>query len=225
MKTNDTTQPAVKMADPASPKGITQKEQNVLDVSVIQNRIMKSGAYEVLFGFWIILATLGMFGVVNHIAFLSTSLRYLHWIVIFTYLLSYYYQYYSLRKGFPDVKKKTIEYSLNTSLFYIAILPWLICIAMVLIQLDKLDFVIPRYIGLVISMMLATGFFSGVFLVWFSRYTIWRILVWAVLTFAVLVLLGFEIINLSNFYLFYLPLGTIILLAGLIVILRRKASV
>ena len=225
MKKNDTSQPEVNKADSSTREGLSNNEQSALDASLIENRVMKDGTWELLLGFWIILATITMYSAVNHLSYEATLRTSFDFIVLFTYFFPYYIQKRNLRKEFPNVEKKTIINTLDAAPLVYAVVPWFLSLVMVYLQLDKLSIVLPQPVVYIVSMLLVTGLFSGILFNWYHRVRTLRTLIWALLTLAIVVLLGFDVINLSNFYMFYMPLGIVIFLTGLFTKIGKKASV
>lgn len=222
MEKSRSTQPVENNGDLVSTSRISNIEQETLNNARISARDINNGSREVFVGFFIVLATAAMCGAVYRIPYLLIIRQSFSWIILIPFIIVHQMQRRQFRKEFPELSKQTVINGLDHAPLIFVIIPCLLSIMLIYFQLDKLGIVIPPATEKIVVMMIASGFFSGIGWFFFATYKNWRWLIWGTLSLVMVLLLGFDVVNLNNFPLFFLPMGVIILFTGLFVNLTQS---
>jgi len=190
-----------------------------LEEANLDRLIFRNGWGEMVSGFFIILATLGMCGIVYNIPYLKWIRGSFYWICMAIYLVGILLARRSLKRKHPEISTRKIgQYSDSKAapaLFLV--LPLILTIGLAAFQLGEWGIAIPSALVKILVMLFCFGLFSGFSLMIYSKEKLWRWLVWGFLALAIMGMMGFSVITLSNFALFTLPFGLLMFLSGVVV--------
>jgi len=146
------------------------------------------------------------------------------WLMLLIYFLLLAYNRKLICKKCPEARSIDVKRGVESSPFLVTIAPFFLTGVMIWWRMTESGIQIPASLYKIMAMMFAFGCASAITLYVYtlSKYVSW--LIWGLITLAYLILYSFELINISNYFFFTLPLGIVILLSGVVANLRFVRS-
>jgi|GEM_PF-6115003 len=179
----------------------------------------RNGFIELLLGIGIIFCTLSL----CYKALGNPRLGFIFnnfWLLFLIYFLILAYNRKLICKKCPEARSIDVKRGIEASPFLVTIAPFFLTAVLIGWRMKESGIQIPASLYKIMAMMFAFGCASAItlYVYMLSRYLSW--LIWGLITLAYLILYSFELINISNYYFFTLPLGIVILISGVVANLR-----
>jgi len=192
----------------------------------LDRMIFRNGFGELVSGFFIMLATLGMCGIVYNVPYLQWIRGSFYWMFFAVYMIGLLLAKRSLKRRHPEISSSKIsQYADSKSAPAIFLMiPLMMAIGLAAYQLGEWGIAIPAALEKILVMLFCFGFFSGLCFLIYSKMKQWRWIVWGFLAMTIMLLLGFTIITLDNFTLFTLPFGLLMFIFGAVVSVSKPTG-